>query len=241
MKYRVLLPQDYDASLRRYPVLYLLHGLTGDYKDWTTRTNLAEYTRALPLIVVMPDGENSWYTNDASDPSSKFETYIVSDLVQDVEGKFRAIRSRYGRAIAGLSMGGYGSLKMALKQPGLFAFAGSMSGALAVARDAEFGGRMGAEGERIARIFGPAGSQTRKENDVYAIAAAARPAAAPYLYMDCGTSDGLLASNRELVDAIGKAKLAYEYHELPGAHTWDYWDARIQEMLPLVMRKMAMR
>src|SRR5215211_7602098 len=58
MKYRVLVPQDYDASLRRYPVLYLLHGLTGDYKDWTTRTNIADYTRTLSLILVMPDGEN---------------------------------------------------------------------------------------------------------------------------------------------------------------------------------------
>ena len=58
-------------GLRRFPVLYLLHGLTGDDKDWTTRTNVADYTRRLPLIVVMPDGENSWYTNSAGDPASR--------------------------------------------------------------------------------------------------------------------------------------------------------------------------
>src|SRR5688500_18915911 len=72
MKYRVLLPEAYASSLRRYPVLYLLHGLGGNYTDWTMRSNLAEYTRTLPLIVVMPDGENQWYTN-AADGNARFE------------------------------------------------------------------------------------------------------------------------------------------------------------------------
>jgi S-formylglutathione hydrolase FrmB len=239
MRYRVLVPENYDASLRRYPVLYLLHGLTGDYKDWTTRTNLAEYTRSLPLIVVMPDGENSWYTNSADDPSSKFETYVLVDLVADVEEKYRAIRSRYGRAIGGLSMGGYGAMKLALKRPALFMFAASFSGALGVSRDGEFGSRLGAEGDRIKQIFGPADSETRKTNDVFALAAAAKPAAMPYLYLDCGTADSLLASNRELAAALHKAGVAYEFHEVPGAHTWDYWDARIREVLPLLIRRLS--
>ena len=84
MKYRVLLPADYATSQRRYAVLYLLHGLGGDYKDWTTRTNLAEYSRTLPLIIVMPDGENSWYTNAANAPEERFEDYILTDLQADV-------------------------------------------------------------------------------------------------------------------------------------------------------------
>ncbi len=137
MKYRVLLPTDYDGSQRRYPVLYLLHGLGGDYKDWTTRTNVAEYSRTLPLIIVMPDGENSWYTNAANVPADRFEDYILTDLLADVAGKYRTINSRHGRTIAGLSMGGYGALKMALKRPGTFAVAGSFSGAFSATRQAE--------------------------------------------------------------------------------------------------------
>lgn len=237
MRYRVLVPENYAASQRRYPVLYLLHGLNGDYMDWTTRTNLAEYSRALPLIIVMPDGTNSWYTNSPADGGGRFEDYVLEDVVKDVESKYRAIRSRHGRAIAGLSMGGYGALKMALRRPGQFAFAGGFSGALAVARDPEFGSSLGAEFDRMKTIFGPADSQTRRDNDLFALAAAVRPAAAPYLYVDCGTSDSLLESNRELAAVFRKTGLAYEYHELPGAHTWEYWDTRVQQMLSVLMTK----
>ncbi len=120
MKYRVLLPSGYGATLRRYPVLYLLHGLAGDYTDWTTRTNLADYTRPLGLIVVMPDGGNQWYTN-ADDGSARYEDWLAADLPADVVKKFRTINSRYGRSIAGLSMGGYGALRIGMKRPDVYA------------------------------------------------------------------------------------------------------------------------
>ena len=237
MKYRVLLPERYDASLQRYPVLYLLHGLGGDYRDWTTRSNVAEYSRTLPLIIVMPDGENAWYTN-AADGTARFEDYILTDLQADVVTKFRTIHSRYGRAIAGLSMGGFGALKLALKRPGAFSIAASFSGAFGASRDGELERLIGgAEAERLQKIFGPTGSKTRAENDVFTLAAALKPAAAPYIYIDCGIADNsLISANRELVAAIHKAGAAYEYHEVAGAHSWDYWDRRIREFLPILMR-----
>lgn len=239
MKYRVLVPQGYDSSLRRYPVLYLLHGLTGDYKDWTTRTNLAEHSRMLQLIIVMPDGENSWYTN-AADGSARFEDYVVTELPADVAQKYRTINSRYGRAIAGLSMGGFGALKLALKRPAQFAVAGSFSGAFGATREGELEGVVGpAEGDRLGRVFGPADSATRKENDVFALAAALRAASAPYIYIDCGTSDRLIASNRQVIEALGKSGAAYEYHEVAGSHSWDYWDRRVREFLQVLMKKLA--
>ena len=239
MKYRVLVPTGYESSLRRYPVLYLLHGLSGDYKDWTSRSNLAEHTRTLPLIVVMPDGENAWYTN-AADGSGRFEDYITTDLPADVVQKYRTINSRYGRSIAGLSMGGYGALKLALKRPAQFAVAGAFSGAFGVTRDPELASMVGTtEGERISRIFGPPDSQTRKDNDVATLAAALRPSTAPYLYVDCGIADALIASNREVVLALHKAGVAYEYHEVAGSHSWDYWDRRIREFLGVLMKKLS--
>ena len=237
MNYRVLLPQDYATSQRRYPVLYLLHGLGGDYTDWTTRSNIAEYTRTLPLIVVMPDGNNAWYTN--SDEGA-YETYILEDLQADVVKKYRTINSRYGRAIAGLSMGGYGSLKMALKRPAAFAVVGSFSGALNVTRQGELETLINKpEAERIGKIFGTASSEVRRANDVFALAATLKPAAAPYIYVDCGITDNaLIAANRDLVAALHKSGVTYEYHEVQGAHSWDYWDRRIREFLPILMKRL---
>ena len=214
MKYRILLPQDYATSQRRYPVLYLLHGLTGDYTDWTTRTNLAEYTRALPLIVVMPDGENSWYTN-AANGQARVEDYIVTDLPADVVKKYRTVNSRYGRAIAGLSMGGYGALKLALKRPAQYAVAGSFSGAFGATVEGRYDRMIeSTKATPLANIFGPAGSDTRKQNDVVMLAAAVKTASAPYLYVDCGTADSLIAENREVIAALHKTGAAYEYHEI---------------------------
>ena len=237
MKYRVLVPEEYDRSQRRYPVLYLLHGLGGDYTDWTARSNVGEYSRTLPLIIVMPDGNNAWYTN--SDEGA-YETYILNDLPADVVKKYRTINSRYGRAIAGLSMGGYGALKMALKRPAMFAVAGSFSGAFAATRRGELERLIsGPESDRLDRIFGPAESAARKENDLFTLAAALKPAGAPYLYVDCGIADNtLIAANREVVAAIHKTGAAYEYHEVAGAHSWDYWDRRIREFLPVLMRRL---
>ena len=85
-------------------------------------------------------------------------------------------------------------------------------------------------------MFGPAGSETRAANDILLIAGRAKPETAPALYIDCGTSDGLLASNRELVAILQKRGFNYEYHEVPGAHTWDYWNRRLDVFLPWLLR-----
>ncbi len=232
MKYRVLLPRGYEGSLKRYPVLFLLHGLGGDYKDWTTRTDLAAYAAALPLIIVMPDAGNGWYVE-------AYEDYVTTELQADVVKKYRTINSRYGRAIAGLSMGGYGALKIALKRPAMFIVAASFSGALSatVAEDPA-AARLGpSEVERLNTIFGAADSQLRKDNSVVLLASTPR-ANAPYLYLDCGTTDPWLAGNRLLAEALAKNSYNYEFHELPGGHSWDYWDRRIRQFLPLLMRKL---
>lgn len=240
MRYRVLLPAGYNATLRRYPVLYLLHGLDGDYTDWTTRTNLSDYSRTLDLIIVMPDGGNQWYTN-AADGNARYEDYLSTDLPADVVKKFRTVNSRYGRSIGGLSMGGYGALKLALKRPEAFAVAASFSGAFNVTREGQLERRIGeTEAARLTTIFGPPGSETRARNDVFAMAAAIKPSVAPYVYVDCGIADNeLIAANREVVAALHDAGVAYEYHETPGEHSWAFWDRRIRAFLPVLMKRLA--
>jgi S-formylglutathione hydrolase FrmB len=238
MKYRIILPADYETTVRRYPVLYLLHGLMGSYVDWEGRTNLAQYVRGLGLIVVMPDGNDAWYTNSAGDPQDRFEDYIAKDMIAEIDGKYRTIATRHERAIAGLSMGGYGAMKFALKYPQLFVFAGSFSGAMNATTNINLTALANKYTEGKLRIFGPEGSQTRQENDLLLLLGKANPAALPYLYIDCGTADTLLKANREFVAGLTAQKVAYEYHEVPGAHSWQYWDRQVQEMLRVLEKKM---
>jgi putative tributyrin esterase len=140
MKYNILLPQNYESSTKRYPVLYLLHGLTQNYTVWGLQNGTPFYAGLYDdLIVVMPDGGNSWYVNWAvSDAGQKnnWEDHIIKDVIGHVDWNYRTIARREGRAIAGLSMGGYGALTLGLRNPELFISIGSTSGALEHGRQA---------------------------------------------------------------------------------------------------------
>ncbi len=228
MRYRVLLPQHYENG-GRFPVLYLLHGLYGDYLNWDTRTKLENYTRNLQLLIVMPDGDDSWYTNSATVPADKFEDYIAKDLISEIDEKYRTIGERHARAIAGLSMGGYGAMKLGIRYPDLFAFAGSLSGALNAPQNLdtlrpEFRAK-------LLEVFGNEGSQQRAENDIFLLLNSPRQTSYPYFYLACGTGDFFLETNRALTLQLSSRKLVYEYHETPGAHTWEYWDSALEPML----------
>jgi putative tributyrin esterase len=239
MHYRILLPANYSGSARSYPVLYLLHGWHGDYKNWTTLTDLTHYAENLPIIIVMPDANDSWYVNSATEPQDKFEQYIIRDLIAEVDQHWRTLRSPHRRAIAGLSMGGYGAVKFALKYPGTFAIAGSISGAFN-ASEPELSASRADLAPSLDAAFGAQNSTVRAENDVYEAATRAVPATTPYLYVDCGTRDvSFLQANRKLVSELSHRNLSYEYHETPGAHTWEYWDTRLPNMLTVILKKIA--
>jgi len=244
LPYNVILPTDYDSSITtRYPVLYLLHGLTGHYSDWAARTNVADYAANYRMIIVMPEGNDSWYTDSASVAADKYESYILKELLPDVEQRYRTIEARYGRSIAGLSMGGYGAIKFGLKSAGTFVFAASMSGAFGVTRFTEKD--VGPGRQELTKLFGPAGSETREANDLFAIVeklTAARVSSLPYFYFDCGTEDSSLIFpyNRQLAAAMFDKKIPHEFRELPGDHSWAYWDQQVQEVLKIAAGKMRM-
>ena len=238
----MILPPDYRVSLAtRYPVLYLLHGVAGHYSDWITHTNVADYAAEYRLIVVMPEGNNGWYTDSATVPADKYESYILKELIPDVQQRYRTIETRYGRAVAGLSMGGYGALKFGLKSPEMFVFAGSMSGALAGPSWTENDLKdPGVIRDSVLGVFGPAGSATRKANDIFEIVRGLSPgrvAALPYFYLDCGTEDGLCSDGPQFVALLRDKKIAHEYRELPGNHNWAYWDQQVQEVLKLAAQR----
>lgn len=242
MPYRIILPAGYstrgDAS--RYPVIYLLHGLFGHYDNWTTLTKLNDYAAAYRFIIVTPEGGNGWYTDSSASKNEKYESYIIRELIPEIDKKYRTINSRDGRLIAGLSMGGYGAIKFGLKYPEMFSVAGSFSGALGAAAWPYEGSD--AIGKSLSVVFGPTGSETRRSNDIFQMVRDLTPEkikALPFIYLDCGTEDFLFQNNREFVGLLVEKKVPHEYRQLPGGHTWPYWDAQVQEFLRIADRRTA--
>ncbi|HVE58304.1 MAG TPA: alpha/beta hydrolase family protein, partial [Pyrinomonadaceae bacterium] len=172
MPYRVILPKNYEANkAEKFPVLYLLHGLTGHFDNWTDKTKLKDYAADYNYIIVTPEGNDGWYSDSATVPNDKYESYFIQELVPEIDAKFRTLADREHRAVAGLSMGGYGSLKFGLKYPEKFAVVGRFSGALAAASftDKTLGNGWKALTDSIMNTYGAEDSQTRKENDIYKI------------------------------------------------------------------------
>jgi putative tributyrin esterase len=244
LPYSVVLPSTYSLAGQialSYPVLYLLHGLTGHYSDWLSKTKLTDYAAQYQIIIVTPEGNDGWYTDAAMVPADKYETYILEELIPDVERRFRTFKGRQGRAIAGLSMGGYGALKFGVKYPERFIFAASMSGALDAATLSVDNPRATWEALRVSiqQTFGPLDSPTRAANDLYKLIRnfpAERLASLPFLYLDCGTEDGLIATNRELATVLLERKIPHEFRQLPGKHDWVYWDQQVREVLKIAQR-----
>ena len=237
MRYRIYLPRNYAQASVHFPVLYLLHGIYGNYTDWDTQSHLRRYAENLDLIIVMPDGGNSWYVNSATDPQDRFEDYLTKDLIEEVDARYRTIPRREKRAIAGLSMGGYASLNMALKHPELFAFAGDLSGALNAPSD--LGARQPAFQASLLAAFGSPGSVTRSENDIFSWLERADVSKLPYIYIACGRSDVFRDLNHQFATELEARHARYEAHELPGGHDWKFWDSSAKNLLVAVMKALS--
>lgn len=223
--YTVLLPDYEGATGGPYPVLYLLHGLSDDHRAWTSWTSIDRYVRRFPMIVIMPDGERSFYTNMAE--GGRFEDYLMEDLLGHVEGSYHVLTGPQHTAIGGLSMGGYGAMKLGLKFPDRFGSVGAHSSAFGAARrPAE-----DTLGDELRRIYGPADSPERPANDCYALAEKAARASLPALYIDCGTEDFLIEDNRAFHAHLQALGIPHTYREFPGVHCWEYWDLHIQDSL----------
>ncbi len=242
MRYRVVLPAGYsdaNAVSSRYSTLYLLHGLTGNFANWTDRTKVAELALKHNFIIVTPDGGNGWYSDSVSNPNDKYESYIVKELVPEIEKSYRTVADRDHRIVAGLSMGGYGALKFGLKYPEMFWLAGSFSGALGAASFSEKNASTAGRG--IDQIMGPEDSPARSANDVFKLIRDLTPEkqkAMPFLYVSCGNEDFLINNNRDFMKLLVEKKVAHEYRQHPGVHDWVFWDDQIREFLSVAERRM---
>ena len=219
----VVFPDDPETP-RPYRAFYLLHGLSDDHSIWMRRTSIERYVSGLPLVVVMPDGGRGFYTNAAE--GFAYEDDLIHDVVGLIDRTFPVKAEKSGRAIGGLSMGGYGAIKVALKHPNLFASANSHSGAVGFLRPRPGGGGLEPE---FARIFGksPAGGP----EDPFAIVEKTDHGIIPALRLDCGRDDFLLAQNRAFHEHLNKLGIIHEYAEFPGGHEWGYWDEHVREAI----------
>jgi S-formylglutathione hydrolase FrmB len=229
----VILPEGHGRG--PFATLYLLHGLSDDHTIWHRRTSIERYVAPYPLIVVMPDGGRGFYC-DAKEGAA-WETSLICDLIPMIDTLFRTRATREARCIGGLSMGGYGAAKLALKYPDLFCSAVSHSGALGFAhkpfRDED------PRTPEFRRIVGndPAGGP----DDLFALASRLLPAQRPAIRIDCGLDDVLLPDNRAFHAHLKSIGFPHEYEEFPGAHEWAYWDVHVQEAIAFHARHLGIK
>ena len=233
MPYRVIMPASVPTGVK-FPVVYLLHGGAGNFRDWTNYTDVAQFAER-GLILVMPDGDDSYYTNSADHPEQHYEDYIVKDLIADVETRFPVASDRAHRAIAGVSMGGFGAVKLSLKHPELFSFAAGLSSAIDVPARPFSVHRWG-QWRHHRSIFGPWGGATQRANDPFELVQSADPAKTAYFYLTCGDAEGLLLANRKFARLLDERHFAYEFHVVHGGHNWNQWNARLGDCFDSLLK-----
>jgi putative tributyrin esterase len=233
MPYRVVLPANI-APGQKLPVVYLLHGGGGGFRDWTNDSDVAGFAEQ-GVILVMPEGNSSYYVNSATRPDDRYEDYIVKDLISDVEGRFPAAAGRSNRAVIGNSMGGFGAINLSLKHPDLFVFAGALSPAIDVPSRPFSIKRIGQWREHSS-IFGSWGSKTRDDNDPYVLVRAPDPMQTPYIFLTCGEQEGLLPANRKFAKLLNQYHFSYEYQPGPGGHDWNQWNQRLPSVFQSLSR-----
>ncbi|HXK09856.1 MAG TPA: alpha/beta fold hydrolase [Vicinamibacteria bacterium] len=238
VSYVVDVPPSYDTSgSRRYPVVYALHGLFEGQGFWERR-GLSEILARLraagsvpDFLVVAPDGGNSFFVNS---PSGRYEDMVTKDLVAHVEAAFRVVPGRKGRALLGVSMGGYAALHLAFDQPGLFAAVATHSAMLLGRVPSADQGAGRWHMAAFNKVFGdPIDLSLWAENDPFTWARKVDPKAVPALYFDCGSEDryGLASGNRDLHRILDERGIAHTFELAPGDHGYEFVRARLEKSM----------
>lgn len=208
-----------------FATLYLLHGLSDDHTIWLRRTRVEAYAETLPLIVVLPDAMRGYYTNHHDGPPHA--TYMAEELPRFIERTFPARTEGQARCVGGISMGGYGALRLGLGYPGRYVSITSHAGALMITHP---GRASSLSPDEYQRIFGP--SPANSEHDLPHLARQVlSQGKLPAIRFDCGLDDPFLNENRRFSVLLQEMGAAHEYEEFPGGHNWDYAEARIGQAL----------
>jgi len=221
IKNTVIVPAEYfDSTQATYPVLYLLHGAQGCYKDWPRRANLDELTNQHRIIIVCPDGQDSWYFDSPVDPKMQFETYVSKELVEYIDSHYRTRPNRYMRAITGLSMGGHGALFLAFRHPDVFWSCGSMSGCMDITQYPDswhIKDRLGNRDDNLQRW---------RDHAVCNLVDQVKDSPlkpAQNIMFDDGLNDIFIKNNIALHEQLVEKGIDHDFTVRPGRHSWDYW------------------
>lgn len=237
-RYRVWLPPGYPAAAP-YPVLYFLHDYFGDDDVLWQKGVIAGLEAELQsgargdFVLVAPRGDRG-YWSDSYDGRRRYESWVVETLIPEVERRFRVRTDRAGRAVTGISMGGLGAIKMALRRPGLFGRASSLSGALIPLDRESVASYSWLQRRILRRVFGPLeGDNAYAANDVRRLASSAAPADPPRLMLRCGLEDEyrLAVAAEKLAGVLEASGWPVEVVLEPGDHDWDYWRRSAVELL----------
>lgn len=213
----VITPGNYKSKPDRYPVIYLLHGYSGNYADWVAKVPIMQQLAdANDLLIVCPDGAfDSWYFDSPVDLTSRFETNVSKEIPEYIDANYRTLNSRESRAITGLSMGGHGGLFLGLRHADKFGACGSMSGALDVS---------GIRGYGMDKVLGDTVTNATYYHDWSVINVVENKPTYPVaMIIDCGTEDFLIQANRRTHQKLLSLNIPHDYTERPGKHDWPYW------------------
>jgi len=219
----VVLPAGYDKSgNKKYPVLYLLHGYGGQYDTWVTHTkkSLPEDAAKWQMIIVCPDGQNSWYWDSPVDTEKQFETFVSHELINYIDGNYNTVSSPKGRAVTGFSMGGHGGLWLGITHPEVFGACGSMSGGVDIRpfpNNWDMKAWLGTykENREVWDKHSVINQLYRIEPNSLAI------------IVDCGTDDFFYEVNEALHKEMLYMNIPHDYIVRPGGHTHEYWNNAI--------------
>lgn len=217
-----IIPDSYYENTKPFPVVYLLHGFDGGYRNWVDLTSVEELPDLYDIIIVCPDGDkDSWYFDSPIDPNSQYETHIAREVVNFTDENYRTIESRNGRAIAGLSMGGHGAFFLAWRHSDIFGAVGSMSGGV------DFRGSKNKY--NISQKIGSYNEYPERWDSLTVMNNTSNIQKANLtIIMDCGVSDPFIGMNRAFHDSLLNAEVAHDYIERPGTHNWTYWNNAVK-------------
>jgi putative tributyrin esterase len=236
-RYIAILPERYDdpaTANRRYPVVYLMHGIGGHEDEWLTGSAIARYAAGRDLILVCADAAQRCYV-DSFDGSSLCETMAARDLVNFADATYRTLPRRDARGLMGLSMGGYGALYLSLRHPNTFAAAVSLSGALMIGQATL--GESRPDLAHVDKLFPPT-LTGREQWDLFAQLRMAPTTVRQALRWKllCGTEDGLIEINRAFHHYALARGVAHQYDEYLGKHDWPFWDEHAEESLAFLAK-----
>jgi S-formylglutathione hydrolase FrmB len=234
--YRVYLPVRVTAP-EKLPAVYLLHGCGQSSIEWSNYTDAGKYA-ARGLILVIPDGECSYWVNAESPSGNRYENYILNDLVYDVEDRFPVLRGREHRAVIGVSMGGYAAMYYALTRPDVFIFAGGLSPAVDVP-SRKFSYRHWSQRMRFRDQFGPDGSDNRRNHNPFVLVEKADPKVTPFIFLGTGKADPLYDSNRRFEERLKARGFQFTSQTKPGGHDWAQWDEQLPKCFDALFAHLA--